>query len=486
MSLRKPSVSSSHDSKRGSVKEAPNMINAFPYPQISEISAAQVSGSGSDENTRSVTPSESIYSFSTLTGSGRSTAERTAEDEDTIRVVIRARPMNTMEKQRADQKVLFCLDDGQTIQIQKNIDGQPVKPMTFHRVFDELTSQEQFFENSGIKDLVEKAVEGYNSTIFAYGQTGTGKTFSITGPDDVSYSPDDVVRWGLVPRSLKYIFSMISQAEEGSRSTVYASYLEIYNEQVHDLLNPTNTSLPIRFHAEKGFYVENMFVVECEVLDDCMAVLEEGLRNRRVASHRLNEHSSRSHGIMAVIVETETTDPEDGRVIRKKGKISFVDLAGSEKVKESQATGDTLTETLNINKSLLTLGNCISALADMKKSKKSNVHVPYRDSKLTKLLSDSLGGNGVALMIACVSPATLNVNESLNTLRYAARAKRIKNRPVIQMDPREELILKLRNELKLVKTENEQLRQSVMVMSMGKDADVGFDASLSKSNSSAG
>lgn len=206
-------------------------------------------------------------------------------------------------------------------------------------------------------------------------------------------------------------------------------------------MNPSNSSLPVRWTSERGFYVENLFIVECEVLDDCFAVLEEGLRNRKTGAHRLNEHSSRSHGLMTVYIESETIDPDDQRVIRKTGKVCFVDLAGSEKVKESQATGDTLTETLNINKSLLTLGNCISALADMKRKKSGNgnIHVPYRDSKLTKLLSDSLGGNGITLMIACISPSSYNLHETLNTLRYASRAKRIQNRPVVQMDPREEV-----------------------------------------------
>jgi hypothetical protein len=148
---------------------------------------------------------------------------------------------------------------------------------------------------------------------------------------------------------------------------------------------------------------------------------------------------------MTLYIDSETMDPDDGRVIRRKGKICFVDLAGSEKVKESKASGDTLTEALNINKSLLTLGNCISALAEMKKKRQSTpvggtaVHVPYRDSKLTKLLSDSLGGNGLALMIACVTPSIFNLGESLKTLRYASRAKHIQNKPVVQIDPREEV-----------------------------------------------
>ena len=343
--------------------------------------------------------------------------------------------------------------------------------MTFHRIFGESASQRDVFEECGVKRLIEKAVEGYNATVFAYGQTGAGKTHTITGPDDIPFTDFDNELWGVIPRCLRYIFDLVSQKSDedpGTRFSIRASYLEIYNEQVQDLLNPTNVSLPVRYNNEKGFFVENLFVVECEVLDDCMAVLEEGLRNRKVASHRLNERSSRSHGIMSLMIDMETVDPEDQRLIRKSGKLSFVDLAGSEKIKESKASGSTLTETLNINKSLLTLGICISALAEMKrKNKAGQLHVPYRDSKLTKLLSDTLGGNGIALMVACVSPASYNLNETLSTLRYAARAKYIQNKPAVQIDPREELIMRLRKQLKETQDENDKLRQMVSEFEQG-------------------
>jgi hypothetical protein len=216
----------------------------------------------------------------------------------------------------------------------------------------------------------------------------------MTGPDIDGPLPFE--QQGLIPRSLHYLYSKISQIQS-THYTVRAAYLEIYNEQVKDLLNVGGAnSLPVRWKSDRGFYVENLFIVECEVLDDCVAVLEEGLRNRKTGSHRLNEHSSRSHSILTIYLDSETIDPEDNRLIRRNGKISFVDLAGSEKVKESKATGGTFNEMLNINKSLLTLGNCISALAD---SKKRLGHIPYRDSKLTKLLADSLGGSGYTLMV---------------------------------------------------------------------------------------
>ncbi|KAI8607503.1 kinesin motor domain-containing protein, partial [Chytriomyces sp. MP71] len=279
----------------------------------------------------------------------------------------------------------------------------------------------------------------YAATVFAFGQTGSGKTFTITGPEyGWNTYPE---RLGIIPRALEFLFEDLFRRTRGLTPRpagqpappnvsykVKANYLEIYNELVQDLLSPitsSSSSLPVRWTAERGFYVEHAIAVECQDLDDCMAVLEEGLKNRRTGAHRLNESSSRSHSIMTVYIESASVDAEDGGPVSKCGKISFVDLAGAERVRESKAHGDTLTETMNINQSLLTLGNCISALAD---PKKRNGHIPYRDSNLTRLLADSLGGSGLALMIACISPSRVNLQESLKTLRYASRARKIRNR----------------------------------------------------------
>ncbi|KAI9208466.1 P-loop containing nucleoside triphosphate hydrolase protein [Polychytrium aggregatum] len=321
------------------------------------------------------------------------------------------------------------------------------------------------FDECGIKELIVQAIDGYAVTVFAFGQTGSGKTFTITGAEEeLAPLPSQSEGWfseqaGIVPRSLRFLFEEIANRtmseSASSEFFVNAAYLEIYNEQVQDLLNPGTPPLPVRWSQDKGFYVENLLVVECEILDDCMAVLEEGLRNRTTGSHKLNERSSRSHSIMTIYIDSETVDPEDDSRLRKHGKISFVDLAGSEKVKESKASGETLTETLSINKSLLTLGNCISALSNASRRK---THIPYRDSKLTKLLSDSLGGHGLALMIACISPAKLNFQETLKTLRYANRAKRIRNKPIVRVDPRERLVMQLRETIKGLRLENEVFR----------------------------
>lgn len=188
----------------------------------------------------------------------------------------------------------------------------------------------------------------------------------------------------------------------------------------------------------------------------------------------MNEHSSRSHTILVLMMTSEMRDPDDStNFIRRHGKLSLVDLAGSEKTKKTNSKGETLKEANNINKSLLVLGNCISALAD---PRKRNGHIPYRDSTLTKLLADSFGGSGMALMIACISPSRANTSETLNTLRYASRAKRIKTKPIIRMDPREQLILSLKREVKLLRMENDFLRQQ---LNLGGEITFGRPGSIS-------
>ncbi|KAJ3416757.1 Kinesin- protein 12 [Chytridiales sp. JEL 0842] len=373
-----------------------------------------------------------------------------------------------------------------------------LRSLKFHAVFDEHTPQSDLFEHSGVKDLIQHALDGYATTIFAYGQTGSGKTFTITGPDATITTTNnnnnnnnnngsvldtnlisDKEGQGIIPRALEFLYTQIQNLTGSPRTpafnphlqhphhgtnihvSVRAAYLEIHNEQVLDLLNPPSPPLPVRWTLQRGFYVDQLFVVDCESLEDCLAVLEEGLRNRTKGSHRLNERSSRSHSILTVYLDVRTREGNgsSGGWSVKRGKVSFVDLAGSEKVKESKATGETLTETLNINKSLLTLGNCISSLASPSKRQS---HIPYRDSKLTKLLADSLGGSGLALMIACVSPSSFNLHESLKTLRYAQRARKVRQRPVVRVDAVRGdgggEVGKLRREVRGLREENALLR----------------------------
>jgi hypothetical protein len=322
---------------------------------------------------------------------------------------------------------------------------------------------------------VDSALNGYAATAFAYGQTGSGKTFTISGLQErietIASDTGGTASDGLVPRSIRYLFDCISRARQSGGGvgddgqttfSVRASFAEIYNEQVYDLLNLQSGPLQVRWNVRNGFFVQDLFVVECENVDDVMAVVSEGHRNRRVGSHEMNMDSSRSHSLLTLHLESESIDPDDGHMMVKFGKMVFVDLAGSERLKESKATGMTMTETGAINKSLFTLGKVISALGKEAKKKSNDKNfVPYRDSKLTKLLMDSLGGSCMTLMIACCSPAESFLEETLSTLNYATRARNIQNRPMIQMDPKEQLIFNLRQEAKLLRLENEFLRQQL-------------------------
>eukprot|EP00105_Crassostrea_gigas_P039374 XP_019923522.1 PREDICTED: kinesin-like protein KIF12 isoform X9 [Crassostrea gigas] len=415
-------------------------------------------------------PRESSYSVlsdyedersSTTLSSAAATETSDDQLDDHINVVLRVRPLNSQEQNRNDT---FCAQfhGGGRLEIQNF--NQP-KQFGYNVVFEPEASQEDVFDNSGMKKLIDMALNGYACTALAFGQTGSGKTHTMTGPPQQLYEeefeggkhPDpDMV--GLMQRSFTYL---LQQAESvAGNKVIRASYLEIYNEQVIDLLNPNQKRyLQVRWSKNKGFYVENLFVAECESVDDLMAVLEEGMRNRQTGSHGLNEFSSRSHSMLTLTIDTEQQDPDDENLyLTKRGKLTFVDLAGSEKVKDSESSDMTLKESNNINRSLLVLGNCISSLGD---PKKRQGHIPYRDSKLTKLLADSLGGNGVTLMIACVTPSSHHVHETINTLRYASRAKKIKTKPIVKMDPREKLILSLKREIKILRNENGYLRQQL-------------------------
>lgn len=374
---------------------------------------------------------------------------------DNINVVVRVRPLTAQENESNKAQALNYPGEGQVL-VEEPVSGQ-TKLFTFTVVFEPEATQEDVFEHCGIKRLIDMALDGFASTIMAYGQTGAGKTYTLTGPPE---EPEGAASEpGIMQLTFRYLFGEIAQRRR-VEYVVQASYLEIYKEQVLDLLNPSQRTLPVRWSKDKGFYAENLFVVECEDLGDLDGVLQEGRKNRQVRSHEMNEHSSRSHSILTISLASEVHDPDDPNTfIRRQGKLSLVDLAGSEKTKKTRSRGSTFVEANNINKSLLVLGNCISCLAD---PKKRTGHIPYRDSTLTKLLADSLGGSGMALIIACVSPSASNAHETINTLRYASRAKRVKTKPMVRMDPRELLILSLRREVRLLRMENSYLRQQML------------------------
>ncbi|XP_035708563.1 kinesin-like protein KIF12 isoform X1 [Folsomia candida] len=378
-----------------------------------------------------------------------------------INVVVRVRPLNEKEVKTGDDCATHFPGNGQ-IWLDATSPKEKPKSFTYNVVFEPEATQEDVLNHSGVKRLIDMAVDGFSCTVFCYGQTGSGKTHTLTGPPNLfQKNPDPFSpHHGLVFRSFLYLFDQI-QNRNDFHFVLKASFLEIYNEKVIDLLNTSRKSLAVRWSKKsRGFFVENLFMVECEEFDDLLAVLEEGMRNRAVGRHNMNEYSSRSHTILTVHITSEQKASEEGVFISRHGKLHFVDLAGSEMTKKTQSEGKTLEEANNINKSLMVLGYCIASLSD---AKKKSGHIPYRDSKLTKLLADSLAGSGVTLMIACISPAKSNMSETLNTLRYAARAKRIRTKPVVVMDPREALIVSLKREVTALREENNQLRQFIQV-----------------------
>ncbi|XP_017467942.1 PREDICTED: kinesin-like protein KIF12 isoform X2 [Rhagoletis zephyria] len=397
----------------------------------------------------------------------KSSGSEPSTPEDNVNVVVRVRPLNEKEKRDRHGMILQFPGNGQIIiessegSNRRSRNQENVHVFTYNVVFEPGATQEDILDYSGIKRIIEMAIEGFSCTAFCYGQTGSGKTHTLTGPPDLFVGKPNLndPRHGLIFRSFLYLFQLIKDRKDVNY-VLKASFLEIYNERVIDLLNPGSSkkSLAVRWSKKSGgFFVENLFTVDCEELDDLLAVLEEGMRNRAVGSHAMNDHSSRSHTMLTVhIISEQQTD--GGVFISKHGKINFVDLAGSELTKKTLSEGKTLEEANNINKSLMVLGYCIASLSD---NKKRFGHIPYRDSQLTKLLADSLAGNGVTLMIACVSPAQYNYAETLNTLRYASRAKRIRTKPVIMMDPREALILSLKRDINALEIENDHLKAAL-------------------------
>uniref|UniRef100_A0A8C8Y7M8 Kinesin family member 13A n=1 Tax=Panthera leo TaxID=9689 RepID=A0A8C8Y7M8_PANLE len=310
--------------------------------------------------------------------------------------------------------------------------------------------QEVVFKCLG-EGILEKAFQGYNACIFAYGQTGSGKSFSMMGSAE---------QLGLIPRLCCALFKRISLEQNESQTfKVEVSYMEIYNEKVRDLLDPKGNrqSLKVREHKVLGPYVDGLSQLAVTSFEDIESLMSEGNKSRTVAATNMNEESSRSHAVFNIIITQTLYDLQSGNSGEKVSKVSLVDLAGSERVSKTGAAGERLKEGSNINKSLTTLGLVISSLADQAAGKGKNKFVPYRDSVLTWLLKDNLGGNSQTSMIATISPAADNYEETLSTLRYADRAKRIVNHAIVNEDPNAKVIRELREEVEKLK---EQLSQA--------------------------
>ncbi|XP_019366819.1 PREDICTED: kinesin-like protein KIF12 isoform X6 [Gavialis gangeticus] len=384
-------------------------------------------------------------------------AEPTQGQATRLCVVVRVRPLSRAERGRGDRQAVRCPGDN-TVSVHEA--GQEAA-FGFGAVFDASADQATVFEGSGVKRLVELAVDGFSCTVFAFGQTGSGKTYTLTGPPAQGEGQVVPSLRGLMQRSFAWLLEQ-SQCRRPDVA-LSASYVEIYNEQVRDLLSPgPPCPLPLRWSKAGGFYIEGLLSTEIEGLETIMDLLQEGMQRRQSSAHALNGHSSRSHALLTVQLHArgEATSPGTSSCLGRWGALRFVDLAGSERVKDTGSVGQLAREANSINRSLLALGHCIARLAE---GQRRRAHVPYRDSKLTQLLADALGGAGVTLMVACVSPSSRCLPETLSTLRYASRALRVPSRPVATRVSRERRLRSLEQEIQALREENLTLRRQLQM-----------------------
>ncbi|TDL29083.1 kinesin-domain-containing protein [Rickenella mellea] len=387
-----------------------------------------------------------------------------------IKVVVRCRPLNSRELARGAKPLIRMegnmtfLDPPEAGSSQANASsGRATEKKTMTFSFDKsywsagdrsearYCSQQTLYSDLG-RELLDHSFGGFNACILAYGQTGSGKSYSMMG-----YGPDK----GIIPLTCAELFKRVEEKSGDDPNvsfTVEVSYIEIYNEKVRDLLNPKNSgNLRVREHPSLGPYVEDLSKLVVSSYDDMMTLMDEGNKARTVAATNMNETSSRSHAVFTLLLTMKRHDVDTNLDTEKVSRINLVDLAGSERANSTGATGQRLKEGANINKSLTTLGKVISSLAiasqqDGKgkgKKGKAEEFIPYRDSVLTWLLKDSLGGNSKTAMIAAISPA--DYEETLSTLRYADQAKKIKNKAVVNEDPNAKLVRELKEELEVLR-----------------------------------
>ncbi|XP_055741784.1 kinesin-like protein KIF3C isoform X2 [Salvelinus fontinalis] len=386
------------------------------------------------------------------------------KSSETVKVVIRCRPLNRKEEAAGVTRkpggvggiVEMDMRLGQVVlRNPRGPPGEPRKTFTFDSVYDPSSKQRDLYDET-VRPLIDSVLDGFNGTIFAYGQTGTGKTYTMQG---VWLEPE---KRGVIPNAFDHVFTQISRSAADRQYLVRASYLEIYREEIRDLLDPnvhaphvpnvhsphvpnvythTHRTLELRESPESGVYVRDLTSCVCKSVKEIQELMNVGNQVRSVGATDMNEHSSRSHTLFLITVECSLPGP-DGRQHIRVGRLNLVDLAGSERQAKTGVHGERLKEAAKINLSLSALGNVISALADGRSG-----HVPYRDSKLTRLLQDSLGGNAKTVMVATLGPAPQHYEETLTTLRYANRAKNIQNQPRVNEDPKDALLREFQKEI---------------------------------------
>ncbi|XP_054465218.1 kinesin-like protein KIF1B isoform X1 [Anoplopoma fimbria] len=370
-----------------------------------------------------------------------------------VKVAVRVRPFNSREMGK-DSKCIIQMQGNSTIIQNPKAPKEPAKNFSFdYSYWSHTTPEDPSFASQNLvyndigKEMLAHAFEGYNVCIFAYGQTGAGKSYTMMGKQEEGQE-------GIIPMLCEDLFEKINDVgnKEELSYSVEVSYMEIYCERVRDLLNPKNKgNLRVREHPLLGPYVEDLSKLAVTSYTDIADLMDAGNKARTVAATNMNETSSRSHAVFTIVFTQKKHDSETDLSTEKVSKISLVDLAGSERADSTGATGTRLKEGANINKSLTTLGKVISALAEVSKKKKKTDFIPYRDSVLTWLLRENLGGNSRTAMVAALSPADINYDETLSTLRYADRAKNIKCNAVINEDPNNKLVRDLKDEVARLK-----------------------------------
>lgn len=374
------------------------------------------------------------------------TSQQLDDKIENVRVVVRSRPMDKNELSTGALSAIQVDKINRAITVVKPnaTANEPPKTYYFDNVFDGTSNQLDLYVDTA-RPIVDKVLEGYNGTILAYGQTGTGKTYTMSG------NPDSPQTKGIIPNAFAHIFGHIAKARENQKFLVRVSYMEIYNEEVRDLLGKNvSKSLEVKERLDIGVFVKDLSGYVVHNADDLENIMRLGNKNRAVGATKMNQESSRSHAIFSITVESSELG-EGGVQHVRMGKLQLVDLAGSERQSKTQASGQRLKEATKINLSLSVLGNVISALVDGK-----STHIPYRNSKLTRLLQDSLGGNSKTVMCATISPADCNCMETISTLRYASRAKNIQNRMHINKMPKDALLRHFQEEIARLRKQLEE------------------------------
>jgi hypothetical protein len=344
---------------------------------------------------------------------------------ENVQVIVRIRPLNRKEID-AGYKDCVNIDIGGS---SVSVEGAGVEGRTFafDAVYTNAFAQKDVYLQS-IHPVVETVLQGYNGTIFAYGQSGTGKTYSMVG------NLDNPKQHGIIPHALEHIFTAINEMKSDKMEyTVQASFVELYNGKCRDLLVDGKLNLELKENAQKLFFVKDLSLWEIKDTMNAMQLMEDGITRREVKATELNSDSSRSHSLFTVYVRTWDKEQD----LRTEAKLNLVDLAGSERQSKTGATGDAFKEGANINLSLTALGTVIDCLV------KQKPHIPYRSSPLTMLLKDGLGGNSRTVIVGAIGPSDFNAHETVSTLRFIDRAKQIKNKPKLQMDPKDAKIAEL-------------------------------------------